>query len=345
MSCRPRSAKQRAIAGAGAATLAAVAGELAVGRMLRRGQEYRLLSAFPEGRATTVISADGTRIHAETFGPEETDAPTFVLAPGWTEELQIFGRVIQQLVYRGYRAVAYDLRGQGASGLPAGGQEIHRYGEDIEAVLEATCAGRDDVILAGHSLGGMSIAAWAAAHDVGARIAAAALLSTGFADLVAGSRLFPRQIPAPVRHHLGERYVLRGTTKPLPVTTTVSRRVLRRTAFAPDASEASIVFYEQMLRRCPVPARVAAGRAVSRLDLLHAVPRITVPTVVLVGTHDRLTPPSHSERIAASLPKLTKLIVLDDIGHMSPLECPGRVVAELAGLADHARPRALVSGA
>jgi len=324
---------------------AAVVGELVAGQMLRRGHEYRLLKALAPGRATTVTSPDGTRIHAEIFGPEETAAPTFVLAPGWTEELQVFSRVIQQLQYRGYRTVAFDLRGQGASGLPAGGQEIQRYGEDIEAVLETTCAGRDNVVLVGHSLGGMSIAAWAAAHDVGARIAAAALLSTGFADLVAGSRLFPERIPAAVRHDLGERYVLRGTAKPLPLSTSVSRKLLRYTAFAPGASEASVVFYEQMLQRCSLPARVGAGRAIARLSLLHAAERITVPTVVLVGTLDRLTPPTHSERIAASLPQLSKLVVLDDIGHMSPLECPDRVVAELAGLAEPARPKALVSDA
>ena len=83
------------------------------------------------------------------------------------------------------------------------------------------------------------------------------------------------------------------------------------------------------------------------MDLLHAAPKLTVPTLVLVGAHDRLTPPSHSERIAASLPNLSKLIVLDGIGHMSPLESPDRVASELASLEALTRgwPEALTSGA
>lgn len=327
------------IAGVGGATLAsAIVGELAALRALRRDPEYRLLQSLPEGRASDVTSADGTRIHAISFGPDDPAVPTFVLAPGWTEELEVFSLVIKLLLYRGYRVVAYDLRGQGGSGMPQDGQEMDRYGEDVEAVLEATCAGCEHVILAGHSMGGMSIAAWAATHDVGCRIKAAALLSTGFSDLVATHRLFSHRIPAPIRHYLGRRYVLGGTAKPPPVSTKIGRAVMRRIAFAPSATDASIAFYEPMLRRCPKGPRVGAGRAAGRMDLLHAAEKLNVPTLVLVGAVDRLTPKVHSERIAEKLPELHKLVVLDGIGHMTPLECPDRVVDELVELAEQTRP-------
>ena len=55
------------------------------------------------------------------------------------------------------------------------------------------------------------------------------------------------------------------------------------------------------------------------------LPRLTVPTIVLAGARDRLTPPSHARRIAGMLPQLVRLIVLPDTGHMAPLERPDEV--------------------
>jgi pimeloyl-ACP methyl ester carboxylesterase len=69
------------------------------------------------------------------------------------------------------------------------------------------------------------------------------------------------------------------------------------------------------------------------MELHHAVPRLTVPSIVLAGDRDRLTPPSHSRRIADALPQLHRLIVLADTGHMGPLERPHEVSDALVDLA------------
>jgi pimeloyl-ACP methyl ester carboxylesterase len=70
----------------------------------------------------------------------------------------------------------------------------------------------------------------------------------------------------------------------------------------------------------------------SEMDLHHALPCLTVPTIVIAGTHDRLTPPSHARRIAEMLPELRRLTVLEDTGHMTPLERPDVVTDALAEL-------------
>ena len=146
------------VVGAGAA----VAGELRHRKAVASDPEWRLLRAPLRGATVSARSADGTELHAEVFG--SADAPTFVLVPGWTEELQFFDLVTRGLLGRGFRVVCYDLRGQGSSGgAPGLDQAIERYGEDLAAVLDATCGGRDDVIVAGHSMGGMAIVAWAGA--------------------------------------------------------------------------------------------------------------------------------------------------------------------------------------
>ena len=71
----------------------------------------------------------------------------------------------------------------------------------------------------------------------------------------------------------------------------------------------------------------------SAMDLRDALRCLTVPTIVIAGEDDRLTPPSHARRIAEMLPMLERLIVLPDTGHMAPLERPAelaRAIAELA---------------
>lgn len=107
-----------------------------------------------------------------------------MLAHGWAEQLSFWGPVIKLLAARGMRVVAYDLRGHGRSG-PAVEHDYapERFGEDVEAVLAAAGGevvredGRATVV--GHSLGAMSIAAWAQRHDVSTHAHAAALVNTG----------------------------------------------------------------------------------------------------------------------------------------------------------------------
>jgi pimeloyl-ACP methyl ester carboxylesterase len=73
--------------------------------------------------------------------------------------------------------------------------------------------------------------------------------------------------------------------------------------------------------------RAIGERVDSRSDLA----RIKVPTLVLVGDADQLTPPSHAEEIAAGA-KDAQLVVVPDCGHLSTLERPDAVTAALVDL-------------
>jgi predicted alpha/beta-fold hydrolase len=158
-----------AVAAAGGA-LAGVALQRRHRRSLARDPDYARLTRPLGGRPLPVVSADGTRLHAEVFGP--AGGHTVVLAHGWTEQMGFWGPVIDVLVQRGERVVAYDLRGHGRSEAAADADyALERFGEDIAAVL-AACAIDDDPAptVVGHSLGAMSIVAWAADHDVAAAL-------------------------------------------------------------------------------------------------------------------------------------------------------------------------------
>jgi pimeloyl-ACP methyl ester carboxylesterase len=59
--------------------------------------------------------------------------------------------------------------------------------------------------------------------------------------------------------------------------------------------------------------------AIAELDLTDELHRIDVPTLVLVGEEDALTPPEHSKAIASAVPG-AELVVIDDAGHLSNLD-------------------------
>jgi pimeloyl-ACP methyl ester carboxylesterase len=320
--------------------MAAVAGlaQARFSRKIAHDPAGRELQSPPSGEPLEAISADGTTIYAEAFGPP--DGIPVVLAHGWTENLTYWVYVIRHLSARGFRVVAYDLRGHGHSG-GSGDYSIDRFGEDLEAVLEAVVPEGRRAMVVGHSLGAMSIAAWARDHDVERRVGAAAFLNTGVGDLM--SEQLVVSLPKFARA-LNQTVATRGfvgSRAPLPhVSTPLSHAALHRIAFGPAASPAQIAFYERMLFAMPSRARADVGIAISAIELHKDLPRLTIPTIVLAGENDRLTPPSHARRMAEMLPQLERLIILPDTGHMGPLERPEAINDALVELAEKLRPSA-----
>jgi pimeloyl-ACP methyl ester carboxylesterase len=330
---RARHVRLAAAAGLPALLVAGAAVQRHHRRRIERDPEQAALRNPPAGRPLAITSADGTRLHAESFGADSD--PPVVLVHGWTEMLGYWTQVIDGLGERGLRAIAYDLRGHGQSEPAAGGDySIERFGEDLEAVLDTVLEPGERALVAGHSLGAMSIAAWAEHHDVERRACAAALMNTGVGDLIAESLLIPLPAVANLINRTigGARFM--SSRAPIPrFSTPISHAMIRYAAFGPAASPAQVAFYERMLVACPPDVRADVGFALSELELSQALPRLSVPTLVLAGARDRLTPPGHAQRIAQALPDLHRLIVLEDTGHMAPLERPRAVTEALAELA------------
>jgi pimeloyl-ACP methyl ester carboxylesterase len=303
--------------------------------LIAEDPERRVLASPPEGRPLEVRSPDGTELHAELFGPDA--GPTVVLAHGWTESLQYWIYQIRDLSARGIRVVAYDLRGHGES-QPAANDDysVARFGEDLEAILAATVPDGTRAVVAGHSLGAMAIAAWAESHEVKQRVGAAALINTGVGDLVAEQLLVP--VPG-VAQAINKALAVPGflgNRTPLPrFSTPLTAAAIRYVAFGPAATPAQVAFFERMLIACPPDVRADVGIAISEIELHEALRGLDVPTVVIAGEQDRLTPPSHARRIAEMLPQLDRLIVLEDTGHMAPLERHDAVTDVLRTLADN----------
>lgn len=102
------------------------------------------------------VSANGSRFHIA----EQGDGPLVLLLHGFPQFWWAWRRQLPALAEQGYRAVALDLRGFGASDKPPRGHDTFTASRDAAAVVRAL--GAESAVLVGHGLGGWI--AWATAY-------------------------------------------------------------------------------------------------------------------------------------------------------------------------------------
>ena len=276
----------------------------------------------PPPGSRVVTTDDGVPLHVEVDGDE--DAPlTVVLSHGFTARLVEWD--LQRAALRDRaRLVQWDQRGHGRSGwTKLTKATIDRTGRDLGEVLDAT-APSGPVVLAGHSMGGMSILALARQRPelFGDRVVGVFLLATSagglvetgplglFIKLVRKLRLLSLylrflQLLAP----LLERVRRRGTR--------LGRRVTRRLLFgADDADLANVRLVQELLEETPYPVAMAFYATFLDHDETAALEVLRgVPVTVIAATHDRLTPATHGRDIASRIGENAELVVVPGAGH------------------------------
>lgn len=277
-------------------------------------------------RELTAVSADGHRLHVEVHGEE--DAPAVVLAHGWTCSTAFWAAQIRALA-SDHKVVAYDQRGHGRS--PAGtAHSTDALADDLVAVLKAALAPGERAVVAGHSMGGMTIMAASGRPEFTEHAAAALLCSTGSSRLTAEALVLPLR-PGAARTRITAAVL--GSRAPLGPVTPLARRILKYATMGPGSAPERVEACARIVHACPAPVRRAWSAVLAGLDLEADVARLTVPTAVIAGTADRLTPVVHARALAAALPHCVGLTELTGMGHMTPIEAPEAVTAALRELA------------
>src|SRR3546814_4528076 len=113
-------------------------------------------------RSREVLSSDGTRLFVEELGLDD-DAPLLVFSQGWACQGRFWRPQIEHFANT-HRVVVYDQRGHGWSDRGRAPFSSSLLGDDLEAVLRAVVTSSRKALVSGHSMGGMSIMAWAAEH-------------------------------------------------------------------------------------------------------------------------------------------------------------------------------------
>ncbi|MGW2150150.1 alpha/beta fold hydrolase [Nonomuraea bangladeshensis] len=331
-----------ALVGAASAGVAAaaMAKRYAVGR-IRLRPDTEASEPFGElrGRERTHITSDGVALHVELDGPD--DAPlTIVFCHGYCLSLESWHYQRKDL-RENYRLVLWDQRSHGRSQRAQADESmIDRLGDDLAEVIEEFVPG--PCVLVGHSMGGMTIMALADRHPglFGDKIRAVALLATSagkLAELTLGlpamlSKVVHKVAPGTVSM-LGKRGALIDRTR--SAGSDIAFLITRYMGFgdAKNVSPTVVDFAESMIRATPTEVFADFYPALMNHDKLAALDVLdAVPTAILVGDGDWLTPPDHSKAIAAALPK-AQLTEVPDTSHLIQLERPGVVNDALRDLA------------
>ena len=299
-------------------------------------------------RTYSVDTEDGVALHVEEVGP--VTAPiTVIFAHGWTlrsgawhyQRLGLAGPGFgeapdtadhaapagQQLTPAA-RLVFYDQRSHGQSTRsPEGHSTMEFLAADLRSMI-ATAAPVGPVVLIGHSMGGMAILALAAAHPelFAERIAGLGLVCTGATYLKASE--------------LNRLLVLRGNSFVRAITTVAVRYpavfergrassrdavwlLTRSLGFArKDIPGAMVDYLDEMISGTPVEVIAEFTPALFSHDQSAAVPALAgIPTAIICGDQDRLTPIDRSQAIADVLPD-AEFVIAEGSGHMAMMEDP-----------------------
>jgi len=196
---------------------------------------------------------------------------------------------------------AIDLPGHGRSAKPAR-RTVGAYADDILALVEALDL--TGIILAGHSMGG------AIALEIALRrpenIAGLVLVATG-----ARLKVNPALIEL-----AGKNYE-----------SAVDH--IAAAAWGPNAPAGLVKRGTQLMLSCDPAAVQMDFAACDGFDVMSRLDGITIPTLVLIGTEDRLTPPKYGRYLAGQIAQ-SELVSFSGAGHMLALEQPDEVAATIS---------------
>jgi pimeloyl-ACP methyl ester carboxylesterase len=285
-----------------------------------------------------VPSDDSTGIAVAILG-DGHPGPTFVFVHGWTFSSRSYH--YQRMLAERFRVVLMDHRGHGESDRgPRESRTVDQIGRDLYAVIDATAPDRD-VILVGHSMGGMTIMSLAAHSPelFGTRVKAVALLNTSAGEVSGNVFGLPRPLAAAWLKQWESALSLMVSDpakaeKARRSGTRMSRVISRWLNFGKKPDKRLVAFTEAMSAQTPAEVMGDFYLSLQAHDKVEALKALShVPTLVIAGEKDRLLPPEHSRRIAAEVPH-ARLLELRGAGHCPMLEQPEAVNAALYDLAD-----------
>ena len=242
----------------------------------------------------TALAGDGTGIYYETWG--RRDGEPLLLIPGLTADLRIWA--CQRMMFgRRYRCIALDNRGSGRSDKPPGPYSLAQMADDALAVLEAERVPAAHVL--GYSMGSFAAADLAVVYPDRVR-----------SLVMAGTTC---------RHHQWRRELLSSWVE-VAGSRGVHTMVRKAFPWLVGPSGRRIGAWVHLLWPLVLsqPAHAFAAQVEAILDLSDdaaaGLGAVLVPTLVLVGAEDRLTPPADAAEVAALIPGAA-LDVIPGAGH------------------------------
>jgi YbgC/YbaW family acyl-CoA thioester hydrolase len=260
------------------------------------------------------LSVNGVTLAVEVRG----DGPAVLFIHGYPFDHTIWTHQVAAL--EGWCRIAPDLRGMGRSDAPDLGYSMETYAADLVELLDLL--GARDAVLVGLSMGGYIAFEFLRRWPERAR--ALVLLDTR-ADPDTPEARVARDASAATAREQGAAVIAE----------TMLPRVLGGSTLG--GAPATVERVRTMMAATPVAGIVGAlGAMRDRQDSTSLLPTLAgLPTLVLVGDEDEMTPPAQAKAMAEAIPGAS-LVVVRSAGHLPPLERPvettDAIMGFLAGL-------------
>lgn len=262
---------------------------------------------------------NGVNLHYILSG--ESAAPPVLFVHGFPFSLDMWRGQIDAVAAKGLRTVAYDIRGHGMSDVGDGQYTIESHVDDLFALLDYLKIPKTAIV--GLSMGGY-ITLRAIEREPG-RFVAAVLCDT---------RSEPDTDEGRVKRAASVRAVKKNGS-------TAFAADYVKMMFAPETistNPAAVESIRQVIVRTP-PLSIAGTliALAARTDTTASLGKISVPTLILVGERDTVTPPPSSQSMKAKIPG-AELHIVPGAAHLSNLDNPAYFNEKLLGFLQRVFP-------
>jgi pimeloyl-ACP methyl ester carboxylesterase len=247
------------------------------------------------------ISLGDTKLYATAFGSPSNR--TILGIGGWIGSWELWAEPFS-ILSAGWRTLAYDHRGSGASVAPVESITFDRLVEDVFVVMDAFQV--ESCLLAAESAG--------AATALGAALRQPERIS----GLVLVDGMYFRDVP------LDKDEFMRNLQANYPATLDW---FVEACVPEPD-SEHLRRWGRQILGRATQEAAIALLRASGSFDLRRELGRVTQPTLIIHGDRDAIVTLESSQWLAKTLPN-ARLCVISGAGHVPTVTRPAEIVRQI----------------
>ncbi len=233
--------------------------------------------------------------------------PPLLLIMGMSGTSLHWGEPFLEPLREHFETIVYDHRGVGSSARLEGQLSIAQMADDAAGLLEALEI--DSAHVLGISMGGMVAQELALAHPERVRTLALGCTYCGGE----GSALIAPEV--------GQRLfqAMSSGDRALALRTTWEINVSPEVADDEDAFAAFLAIAEQ--RAVALNVIMAQAQSIAVHDTQARLPALSMPTLVIHGTHDQMLPVANGRQIASLIPD-SRLEILDGVGHLFFWERP-----------------------
>lgn len=264
---------------------------------------------------TTTVN--GGQLHYRMDGPDEGEV--LLLSNCLATDTRMWEPTVPALTSCGIRVLRYDMRGHGESSMPPGPNSIERLAADAIGLLDVL--GVESAHFCGLSIGGMVGQVLGARH--GHRLRSLTICNS--------SAYFPN------KEEWDQRL---AAARKVGMTALAEGMISRWLADSEGEQAATAVqSLREMIGSTPVEAFCSCAAAVRDMDLRPLLNQVRVPTHVIVGKEDQLTPVADSRFLHQQITDST-LTLLDYASHLSNLDCSDSFNASLLAHVERHRIKA-----